>query len=325
MSVQVTPHTFLTLEKEWEELLSSATVNSLFLTPYWQRIWWEAFGGEDQPLLLAFQDQGEPVGIAPMMRQDGVLSFLGEPDLFDYHDFIVPQGRETAFYRCLTEYLTSEEWRTVRLDSLPEESPTLTHLPDLARAQGWTCLVEQEDVAPGLYLPGDWDSYVSGLSKKDRHELRRKLRRLGGVEGVSHHVCSDPEAIQGCLDDFLGLMGQSKEEKRDFLTPERQAFFRSITEDLAARGMLRLYFTAINGNQVAATLCFDYHDQRLLYNSGFDPEYASLSVGLLLNARSLEDAIDGRMRYFDFLRGDEPYKYHLGGLDRRIYRMVITR
>jgi CelD/BcsL family acetyltransferase involved in cellulose biosynthesis len=325
MSVRVISHTFASLEGEWERLLPRATVNTLFLTPHWQRLWWEAFGEGARLLLLAFQDEPGLAGIAPMMLRDRALSFLGDTDLFDYHDFIVPQGQESAFYPRLVEYLASEEWEELCLSSLPESSPTLVHLPDLARSRGWSCQVEREGVAPGLSLPQDWDSYLGGLTKKDRHELRRKHRRLEGASNARSYVGSNPEAVGGCLDDFFHLMGESRGDKRAFLTSQRQGFFRSVVEDLAARRMLQLYFMDLGSDRVASTLCFDYQGQRLLYNSGFNPAHASLSVGLLLNAYTLKDAIHHGMRYFDFLRGDEAYKYHLGGKDRLLYRMVVKR
>jgi CelD/BcsL family acetyltransferase involved in cellulose biosynthesis len=325
MALQVTSHTFASLHQEWERLLPLCAADTIFLTPYWQRLWWETFGAGQSLLLLALHQSAEPLGIAPLMRHNGGLSFLGETDLFDYHDFVVPHGQEKAFYPALVEYLASEEWERLHLASLPEASPTLTYLPELAQARGWNCQVEQEDVAPGLPLPSDWEGYLQGLSKKDRHELRRKHRRLEGTGTARHSVCSSPEAVRAALEPFFTLMGQSREEKQRFLTPPRREFFQAVVQELAPRGMLQLYFMEVGGEEAAAALCFDYHGQRLLYNSGFNPQHASLSVGLLLKALSLKDAIHGGMRYFDFLRGDEPYKYHLGGRDRRVYRLVISK
>ena len=63
----------------------------------------------------------------------------------------------------------------------------------------------------------------------------------------------------------------------------------------------------------------------MLYNSGHDPEYRYYSVGLLLHSLCLRDALERGYRYFDFLRGNEPYKYRLGGRDHRIYRIALER
>ena len=325
MTLQVVSHSFASLQEEWDRLLPASPSNSPFLTWRWQQLWWETFGEGAELLLLVFHQNSQPLGIAPLMRREVRLSFIGETDLFDYHDFIVPQGREEAFYPRLVEHLASEAWEEVTLRSLPQESPTLTYLPELARARGWSSHIEQEDVSPGAALPNGWDDYLERLSKKDRHELRRKLRRLQGAAGVSYTVCSNPETISEALGDFLDLMAQSRDEKRLFLTTPRERFLRAIAQEMAQEGALRLCFLEQDGRRMAAALCFDYHGQRFLYNSGFDHEYSSLSVGLLVKALSLQQAITEGLTYFDFLRGDEPYKYDLGGVDRLVYQMVLQR
>ena len=76
---------------------------------------------------------------------------------------------------------------------------------------------------------------------------------------------------------------------------------------------------------MATSLCFDYGSSRLLYNSGYNPEFSYYSVGLLLNALCLREAIEQGIGYFDFLRGPEAYKQHLGGQQRNLYQMVVKR
>ena len=50
-----------------------------------------------------------------------------------------------------------------------------------------------------------------------------------------------------------------------------------------------------------------------------------LSVGLINKAYAIREAIEAGRRRFDFLKGAERYKYSLGGQDRAIYRIVVTR
>jgi CelD/BcsL family acetyltransferase involved in cellulose biosynthesis len=76
---------------------------------------------------------------------------------------------------------------------------------------------------------------------------------------------------------------------------------------------------------VSAVLAFDYDGRRLLYNSGYRLAYGHLSVGLMLKALAIKDAIEKGLTYFDFLRGPEPYKYHLGAQDATIHRLLATR
>lgn len=325
MTLQVVSHSFASLREEWEQLLPYLPIKSPFLTWRWQNLWWETFGEDGELLLLVFHHGGQPIGIAPLMRRGANLSFIGETDLFDYHDFIVPTNHEDTFYPLLVTHLTSLEWETLTLTSLPQESPTMTHLPELAKAQGWDCQIEEEDVSPGTQLPAGWDIYLSSLTKKDRHELRRKLRRLESASTVNYTVYSSPEHVSEAFEDFLSLMAQSRDEKRIFLTEPRTRFLRALTKVMAEEEILRLCFLEDDGKKIAAAICFDYQGQRFLYNSGFDHSYSNLSVGLLVKAFAIRQAISQGQNYFDFLRGDEPYKYDLGGVNRLVFRMVLQR
>jgi CelD/BcsL family acetyltransferase involved in cellulose biosynthesis len=178
---------------------------------------------------------------------------------------------------------------------------------------------------PAAALPATWDAYVDGLGKKERHELRRKLRRLEAAGEVHQKTYSDPQELPGCMGDFFRLMRMSREDKERFLTPEREGFFLDLATGLAARGQFRLSFLELNGIRVAGCITFDYGGAHLLYNSGYDPAYASLSVGLLNKALCIKDAIEAGKHTFDFLKGPERYKYDLGGKERSVYRLTVRR
>ena len=163
------------------------------------------------------------------------------------------------------------------------------------------------------------------LGRKQRHELRRKLRRLFSEGHVSCYPVSDAGGLGSDMNDFLTMFRNSHEGKADFLTPTNAEFFNGMAASLFRSGFLRLFFLEIGGVRVAAVLGFDYGDSFYLYNSGYDPEYSRLSVGLLLKALCIKESIARGKKHFDFLRGSEPYKYNMGGRDQPIYRCVLTR
>ena len=310
---------------EWEELLSVSPVNSLYLTPQWQQVWWDHFADGREMAGFYIRDAGALMAVASLSRQGDEVTFTGGPETFDYNDFLIRPGYETAFFSELLRSLAADRVKTMTLYSLIESSPTLTHLPEQARSQGYQVEIIEEDVAPGLELPASWDDYLALLSKKNRHELRRKLRRLESVENWRWYCLDAEDEVARRLDDFLRLMRMSGREKDQYMTEEREGFFRSMAHRTASLGLLKLFFLEIDGESVAASLCFDYGSSRLLYNSGYNPDYAYYSVGLLLNALCLRDAIEQGKGYFDFLRGSEPYKYHLGGKNHILYQMVVTK
>ena len=316
---------FQEIQTEWEGVLSSSPVNTLFLTPQWQEVWWDTFGGDKHMAGFYLRAPEGVAAVASLTKTGDTLALLGNQETVDYNDFMVRPGYEAPFFDILLGRLEEQSWDTLRLDSLVETSPTLSYLPDLARQRGYSVEVEQEDTSSGIYLPSTWDDYLATLSKKDRHELRRKFRRLETLPNWRWYSVTEQGDVGSRLGDFIALMRLSSKDKDEYMTDERERFFHNITSRMAQLGLLRLYFLEVEGRPVATSLCFDYASSCLLYNSGYDPEYGFYSVGLLLNALCLREAIERGIEYFDFLRGSESYKHHLGGRPRNLYQMVVRR
>ena len=316
---------FQEIEREWESVLRDSPENTLFLTSQWQKVWWDTFGDGHTMCGFTYPESNEISAIASLAKSGDTVSFIGSEDTFDYNDFLIRPGHEVGFYQTLLDCMEEQKFGMLRLVSLRETSPTLQILPDLARKHGYTVEVKEEDVTSGIGLPSTWDEYLSLLNKKDRHELRRKIRRMDSKTDWKWYSLSEPTEVNERLGEFIKLMRQSRADKDEFMTPERERFFYNITQRMSELGLLQLYFLHMDGVTVATSLCFDYGGSRLLYNSGYDPEYAYYSVGLLLNAMCLKDAIEQGLTYFDFLRGPEPYKAHLGGQQRNLYQMVVTK
>ena len=310
---------------DWEDLLPACWTDTIFVTPWWQATWLKHFGDRSTTRILTVTNgKGKLLGIAPMNLGDGSVTFLGDTDLFDYRDFLVPKGAEENFYPVVFDEIGAWEWDTFDLESVQEDSPTIRFATAAAKKKGWHVIVEEEDKAPIKGLPDNWDDYVSGLGKKYRHELRRKVRKLGNSGEVTQYDCT-PEMLPGHLPDFFRLHRLSSPEKADFMTDARERFFTELMEAAAARGRLKLSMLELDGVRVAACINFDYGDSYLLYNSGYDPAYSQLSVGFVNKAWSIKDAIESGKRTFDFLRGTERYKYDLGAEDRSIYTIRIRR
>ena len=296
------------------------------MTIQWQQSWWKNMGSSQNELhLIVIKDEKTLLGIAPIMKTDGVISFLGSTDLWDMHDFIVENGKEQQFFEAFVQYINTQHWNQLCLESLIAGSPTLEYLiPELQKA-GLNPELLPEDQLMGVQLPGDWEQYLSNLSKKDRHELRRKLRKLEREADYEVTQFTSPDDVYSHMDIFLDLMSQSREEKSDFLTPSRGEFFKQMAYSIASDNMLKLFFLSVDNVKIAATFCFDYNNTLYLYNSGHNLEYASLGTGFLLKALCLKMAIEEGKDYYDLLRGSEGYKQHLGAAEQILYKLSVTK
>ena len=325
MTINLAETNFQALQSEWAELLTRAYSNNIFLTFTWQNLWWKQFDNNGKLHMLAFRDRQKLVGIAPLVEKGSSIYFLGDTDLFDYHDFIVDSKYLNDFYDELSSYLTTGPWSSIKLYSLHNDSPTLKHLPEKICSMGWSSKITLEDSVPGMHLPQSWDEHLATLGKKHRHELKRKIRRL---EDNGPYNVLTADGVSGTdvnIEEFLGLMKASKEEKSRFMTTDRESFFREMVDILSSEKTLNMYFLEVGGAMVASVICLDYNGSRFLYNSGYNPEFSFLSVGLILKAFTVRDAIESGFQYFDFLRGNEPYKYHLGAQEGQISTLELSR
>ncbi len=317
--------TFEGLRSQWEDLLERAAANNIFLSPQWHKLWWDSLSDGEELLLFSCMDGDSLVGVLPLKREAGKLSFVGSNNVCDYMDFVVMEGREREVHEAIGEHVVGMEWTALELNGVDGRSPTITHLVEYLKGRGVEVTVMPEEVCPTVKLPGTWDEYLSRLNKKDRHELRRKLRRLYSAGDVRYHVAAQCDGFPNDLEVFLGLLENSRADKAAFMTPKMREFFRNGLGGLANEGMVRLSFLEVDGERVSSTVCFDYDNRYFLYNSGFNTEYSHLSVGLLLKALCLKSAIEAGKTEFNFLRGSEPYKYHLGAVDEVVYTISASR
>ena len=325
MGDSVRLETFVSLDAKWQELLTNSANNHIFFTAQWLKAWWQVFGSNYELILLSIYHDSRLVGIAPLKRKDKTLSFVGSSDVCDYMDFIALKGREEYVFIRLMDYLEQLEWNRFELDSVLPGSPTLKSLVPLVRQRGYQIEINQKNVSPQLFLPSSWENYLALLGAKDRHEIRRKLRRLEQGNTVNYVTTTEPEQMPQALESFFKLFQLSNTEKANFMTAQKRAFFTTMVSSLAEKNNIRLSFLEVDGVRAAAALCFDYNRDRYLYNSAYDPAYSSLSVSLLLEVFDIQDAIKNGKTRFDFLSGNEPYKYDLGGQDVPISQCVILR
>lgn len=194
-------------------------------------------------------------------------------------------------------------------------------------AEGWTLNLEREDVSPVVTFPGGgFEDYLATLEKKSRHEIRRKLRRAEAVGEVRLTESDEPLAE---LDTFIDL--HQKRWGAEGLFPPTpggdasRVFLRRLFEECGPDGPVRLSFLTVGDRRIAAGIHVQTPDTWMFYNAGIDPEARELSPGVVLAARYIEAAITAGARRFDFLRGNEPYKYEWGATDEPIQRLLVRR
>ncbi len=312
------------LESEWAALHARVPGASPFLHPAWHRAWLRTFGKTVRPVFLSVRRGEDLIGVAALDMDREQARELGDHNVRDYGGPLALSGEEGAVASGLLEWLREDLTPGLMLWGVPADSAIVPAVEAAAASGGWTFERGHEAVCPGVDLPGDFEGYIAALSKKDRHELRRKLRNFEAAAGSSSFASvTDPGALVEALEGLFHLMRVSRGDKDEFLTPEMESFFRDVVAALGQLGMARLSTLSLDGTPVAMTLAFEDAETTYLYNSGYDPASSHLAVGLVGKAYAIRDSIERGKRRFDFLRGEEEYKRRLGGVDRELVRLHL--
>ena len=328
----------LKLEKEWNDLLQESASHVPFLSHEYVSAWWQGLGGGEWKrgelyVVIAREERGELVGIAPLFLTDNLqgepaLMLLGSIEISDYLDFIARPEDLPAFLEAVLTHLATQQFpgsQLLDLYNFLEGSPSLPALQAAAEKLGWNFSPVPLQHCPYIPLPVDWEKYLCGIDKKQRHEIRRKMRRADEYDlPLKWYIAQDGNALDHEVDEFLKLMANDA-DKAKFLTPEMRAQMHAIVRAAHQAGWLQLAFIEVNGEKAAGYLNFDYMNHIWVYNSGLDFRFGELSLGWVLLAHLLEWAIEHKRTSFDFMRGDEQYKYRFGAIDRRVMRLLLRK
>jgi CelD/BcsL family acetyltransferase involved in cellulose biosynthesis len=328
--------------QEWNSLLSNSINDTPFLRYEYQTAWWEHRGGGEwqnaQLILVTAREDEKLIGIAPLFLAgyDGqsALLLVGSIEISDYLDLIVGMDDHARFVSGLLDFLASSSfdaapgepgnWSGLDWYNLPDSSPTLAALKAESTQRGWTHLEEMYRPTPRIALNGSFDEYLSRVEKKQRHEIRRKMRRAEESGRGVRWFISDMNDVEAETEAFLALM-EHDEDKAAFLRDAMREQMRAVIRTAHENGWLWLAFLEADGQRIAACLNFDYNNKLWGYNAGVNRAFMDISPGWVLLAHTLQWACENNRSEFDFMRGDEDYKYRFGAVNKYVMRARLTR
>jgi len=256
------------------------------------------------------------------------LMLIGSIEISDFLDILVREADLEPFLDALFAHLTgphATQWKTLDWVNLLETTPTLLALEKAAVKYNLSFHQERIQPAPVITLPDDFDVYLESLDNRYRRELIRKMRNaLGYFIPVEWYDVDDKNSLDSEVDDFITMM-REEENKDTFLTDEMVAQIHAIAKITFEAGYLKLSFLKVGKEKAAGYLNFDFDNRIWVYNSCIARKFDRLSPGIVLMGFIIQDAIEKGRVEFDLMRGDEEYKYNLGGQDRFVVRATVKR
>jgi len=322
---------FKELEPAWNGLLAESDHPTPFMSWEWASTWWNHFRTGTLHILTLRQD-GKLIGLVPLHRGRGPwgmtsLRLLGAGQA-DYLDFIVPKSGSDRSYSELLRHLLSEDRSDlVLLEQVPPGR--LKIIRETGRAAGGFLQIKERGHCYFVRLPSKWEDYLAGLGKNDRYNIGRRTRALESRHGVAFRRLdqSGPE-LEKSVEAFFRLMTRRLTMRGRRLAAEEETslrFHQELAARFAGRGWMNLSLLEREGRMVAGLFAFEYDRRLFYYHSGFDPDWAKYSVGMVLLAKCIEDGIGRGIREFDFMRGRAEYKSKWKVEERPFYRAAMMR
>jgi CelD/BcsL family acetyltransferase involved in cellulose biosynthesis len=346
MSIRITHLTnaaeFTAIRERWNELLSHSNSNNIFLTWEWISVWWKHFGANKQLRIMLIWENDLLIGIAPLYIQTTVLfgflprrylEFIGSNETCsDYLDFILYPGKEHVVITTMLDVLFSKStvysWDIFNIVSLIESSKNLDYLKGYLSNKQILFTVYDHREIPYIKLPSTVNEYLSGLSSGRRKKIRRYSRRLNEKFQVDILKTRGHKLSAQLFDKLIELHQKrwlGKKEKGVFSSMKMIEFHKDLIRELSLSSSAELVFLQVNKDMPSAMYNYIFSNKKYSYCFGFDPAWGDFDVGNVLLYKAIEDSILEQFSEFDFLRGNEPYKFHWTKLTRNTVDIAIWR
>lgn len=319
MELTVRTETFESYNDIWRTAEGDLPWTCLFNLPFWLETVVTQLGAGGTPHIVSIRQADRLAGVAALSLDGHTARFLGSHEVCDYQDITCAPDQAVPVMQALLTHLDGQGIETIDLRTLRPDSLALSALRTIA-PQDCEAGLEADDVTYETALPGDWEAYLMQLKGKQRHEVRRKLRRLEESAPYSFRCTDNNGQLDEDITLFTQLFRRNRSDKASFMDERMAGYFDALMRAAARHGLLRLTFLNVADQPAATVICFDYNGVRYLYNSGYDEQFEPLSVGVLSVVLSIEHAIETGCRHYDFLKGPEIYKKRTGGRLTELYR-----
>lgn len=310
--------------EEWSQLFHRSECRNAFLSVEWMSSWWRHWGGGHRLMIILVRDrEGQLVAVAPLYLRRSRLGAFGPRALCfigtqwvgsDHLDLLVAPGYEESAIEAIVGAVRAQcdEWDYIELADGAEDSPVFSRLCRAFKGAGMVEQFVHEEACPYTPLPTSFDELLAGLGSNQRYNFRRRRRALEREAGIEFRsVQGGPELYERFADVVRLHRLRFDNQRRNTFFPASaiQSFHIDALHQLEANGMARVFFLQSKGKVIAALYGFSVGKTFAFYQCGMDPAWSRLSVGLVMMGCAIEEAIRTGHDEFDFLRGDDAYKF----------------
>ena len=303
----------------WNKLLIETPSSNVFLRWEWIYAWIQTYINKNRKtFIILVYNKNDLIGIAPwyirQIKNKGFvikqIEFLGSPETAsDYLDVLIKKGKEKEVTNSIYDYIMNEAsslWDVIRLRDISSNSLFLLYLSNRLKEEGKYIEISNESYCPIVLLPETYEGYLTSLSSNRREQFRRHQRLLQR-EGNVKHITYQYPGNEATLDEFIKFY----EEKSNYYNASIENFLKSLSLHGNTENLIQIDYLTLNNQKLAGLLHLRNNDTLSMYlmvtDKTFNPK---ISIGNILVGLCIKNAIVQKIAVYDFLKGDEAYKFH---------------
>jgi len=320
----------------WDDLLKASGADTIFLNFQWLACWLRSVGKDQRQFLVIIKEAGRIVAIAPLIIVEHIecgirwrrLQIIGSPQA-DYLDFLIV-GDRSACLQAIYHFLQTRShlWDYCELFHISGDSKNRSAFEELAKKNSGSCSITEFSVCPYVDLRLNFEQYLKSLPKGLRYDMRRGEKELNLIGNLRFEKLEDRSAAVKELPGFFNMLAAREEasgRRRSRVGEERlQGLMRSFVEDGQFWNYIYFSRMTLDNQPIAYHLGFEYRGKIYWYKPTFDQRYAKFVPGKIMIKYSMEYAVQKGLNEFDFLLGDEPYKFQWTTEKRSSYNVFIV-
>jgi CelD/BcsL family acetyltransferase involved in cellulose biosynthesis len=337
------------LRQEWGDLYVTLSAPP-FLSWEWMITWNLWYGINQSPYVICVREgktligllalNKGPISLTPFGLKGQKLSFLGgDFGGADYLDILAAPPRKQECAIAILDHLSkSKSFDLLELNDLTADSPLLPLLlSHFGNKDDCGYQLIPRFICPRVNLQSGWNQVLRNSKRADNY--RRRLRNLRSRDGFEYRSVTNPEEIPAAFDRFIRLHESCWVHRGGsgaFYDQTSREFQRAVVNQVARVNLIRFDELWVEGKCRASIYGLDNGHTYYFFLSGYDLDWSSHSVGLVLLGLSLENASARGIKIYDFLRGAELYKFDWANdsqmtmgvrvtADRMVARWMISR
>jgi len=291
---------FYSMRSDWNRLLEEGGVSNPYLTHEWLSSWWKAYKDDKKLNIIVFRKQDKIIGAIPLVLTQE--SILGVPikviKFFSDHwgrmDFILAEKNN----ECVTEFFnwfhSSKIADVVILSRIPEDSKNASIIEEVVKNQKF------DYKKTGLkntviVLDGTWEAYLKQLTKKFRHEINYKQRKLFALGNIRYERVVEVEDADKILAALAAVGEKSwkyKDKKGIAVSNQGWQFYRNIIFEWGRTKKLDISILKQNDTPIAFAFRLKHKDTCYALETAYNQDFYSYSPGLVVNSMLLKSLFE---------------------------------